>query len=47
KYKNAYYQTAEKEIAQNAEKLGQMRKEVMQESIKFQKADRVSEMSHK
>ncbi|XP_060696978.1 coiled-coil domain-containing protein 183-like [Hemiscyllium ocellatum] len=43
KYKNAYYQTAEKEIAQNAEKLGQMRKDVMQESIKFQKADRVVE----
>ncbi|XP_078406613.1 coiled-coil domain-containing protein 183-like isoform X2 [Cetorhinus maximus] len=43
KYKNAYYQTAEKEIAQNAEKIGQMRKEVTQESIKFQKVDRVVE----
>ncbi|XP_038638301.1 coiled-coil domain-containing protein 183-like [Scyliorhinus canicula] len=43
KYKNAYYQTAEKEIAQNAEKIGHMRKEVMQESIKFHKADRVVE----
>ncbi|XP_048469294.1 coiled-coil domain-containing protein 183 [Rhincodon typus] len=43
KYKNAYYQTAEKEIAQNAEKIGQMRKEVLQESIKFQKADHVVE----
>ncbi|XP_067833979.1 coiled-coil domain-containing protein 183-like [Heptranchias perlo] len=43
KYKNAYYQTAEKEIAQNADKILYTRNDVIQETIKFQKAERVVE----
>ncbi|XP_072096811.1 coiled-coil domain-containing protein 183-like [Mobula birostris] len=43
KFKTAYYHTAEKEIAENSDKVKQLRKDVILESIKFQKADRVVE----
>ncbi|XP_072906306.1 coiled-coil domain-containing protein 183-like [Hemitrygon akajei] len=43
KYKTAYYQTAEKEIVENSDKVKQLRKNVILESIKFQRADRVVE----
>ncbi|XP_055515976.1 coiled-coil domain-containing protein 183-like [Leucoraja erinacea] len=43
KYKTAYYQTAEKGIAENSDKIRQLRKDVVLESIKFNSADRVVE----
>ncbi|XP_078282463.1 coiled-coil domain-containing protein 183-like [Rhinoraja longicauda] len=43
KYKTAYYQTAEKGIVENSEKIRQLRKDVVLESIKFNSADRVVE----
>eukprot|EP00062_Callorhinchus_milii_P014856 gi/632964775/ref/XP_007898561.1/ PREDICTED: coiled-coil domain-containing protein 183 [Callorhinchus milii] len=41
KYKNAYFQSSEKDIVQNSEKLHQLRKDVLQEHIDYRKAGRV------
>ncbi|XP_069791154.1 coiled-coil domain-containing protein 183-like isoform X1 [Narcine bancroftii] len=43
KSKTAYYQTAEKEIGENSDKIRQLHKDVTLESMKFQKAERVVE----